>query len=81
MHPDKKRHAGCVILLGNAPVYVKASAGKLNTKSSTEEELCGVYEYSNMVIWLRNFLSELGYNKDVGIIKQDNMSTKFDRQK
>jgi hypothetical protein len=75
VHPDMKGHAGCVIMLGTAPVYVKASAGKINTKSSTEEELCGVYEYSNMVIWLRNFLSELGYGKAVARIKQDNMST------
>jgi hypothetical protein len=28
-----------------------------------------------MVIWLRNFLSELGYGKAVARIKQDNMST------
>ena len=62
-------------LLGNAPVYVKASASKLNTKSSTEEELVAVHDYSKMVIWMKNFLSELGYGKECGVIKQDNMST------
>jgi hypothetical protein len=75
VHPDMKGHAGCVVLLGDAPIYVKASAGKINTKSSTEEELCGVHEYSNMVIWIRNLMNEIGYTQDVGIIKQDNMST------
>jgi hypothetical protein len=75
VHPDMKGHAGCVILLGKAPIYVKASGGKLNTKSSTEEELCGTYDYSNMIIWVRNFMKEIGYRQELGIIKQDNMST------
>ena len=74
VHPDMKGHAGCVVLVGSAPVYVKASAGKINTKSSTEEELCGMYEYSNMVIWMRNLMSEISYRQECSIIKQDNMS-------
>lgn len=75
VHPDMKGHAGCVTLLGNAPIYVKASAGKLNTKSTTEEELCGVYEHTNTPIWSRNFLKEVGYGKQITTIKQDNKST------
>jgi Reverse transcriptase (RNA-dependent DNA polymerase) len=75
VHPDMKGHAGVVVLLGNAPIYVKTSGSKINTKSSTEEELCGMHDYSNMVLWSRKFLNELGYGKDVARIKQDNMST------
>ena len=70
MHHFQKGHGGCVILLGNALIYAKASASKLNTKSGTEEELVSVYEYSNMVIWAQNFLRELDYGKDRGVIKQ-----------
>ena len=74
VHPDMKGHGGCVVLVGDAPVYVKASAGKLNTKSSTEEELCAVHDHSSMVIWTRNFMNELGYVQEPAVIKQDNMS-------
>ena len=75
VHADMKGHGGCITLIGNAPVDIKSSTGKLNTKSSTEEELCHVYDHSNRPIWLRNFLNEIGYAKDAAIIKQDNIST------
>ena len=33
VHADMKGHGGYIVLLGNAPIYAKASASKLNTKS------------------------------------------------
>ena len=75
VHADMKEHGGYVVLLRKAPIYAKASASKLNTKSSTEEELVAVHDYSNIVIWMKNFLGELDYGKERGIIKQDNTST------
>ena len=70
-----KGHGGCITLIGNAPVHVKSSGSKLNTKSTTEEELCHVYDHSNTGLWLRRLLNEIGYAKEITRIKQDNKST------
>jgi tRNA A22 N-methylase len=47
----------------------------LNTKSSTEAELVGVFDGSNNILWLRNFLIEQGYRMEAATIFQDNQST------
>jgi Reverse transcriptase (RNA-dependent DNA polymerase) len=75
VHDDLKGHGGCVILVGDAPVYVKSSASKLNTKSSTEEELCRMHDDSAMVLYAKHFMEEVYCKQERAVIKQDNMSS------
>ena len=48
---------------------------KINTRSSTEAELVGVNDALSMILWMRNFLMDQGYNVTDNVIHQDNMST------
>jgi hypothetical protein len=45
---------------------------KLNTKSSTESELVGVDDVSVMILWIKLFLEEQGYDINSNMLYQDN---------
>ena len=53
-----RSHTGGFMTMGTAWDYVQSSVQKLNTKSSTEEELIGVYDELTQVIWTQYFLKE-----------------------
>mmetsp|Transcript_18891 Transcript_18891/g.27102 ORF Transcript_18891/g.27102 Transcript_18891/m.27102 type:complete len:180 (+) Transcript_18891:74-613(+) len=67
--------SGSLISLGKGAIHAKSNKQRLMTKSSTESELVGLSDTLPMVIWVRNFLLEQGYNVNPAIIYQDNMST------
>jgi len=75
VHYDMKSHTGSLISLGKGAIHAKSNKQRLMTKSSTESELVGLSDTLPMVIWVRNFLLEQGYNVNPAIIYQDNMST------
>ena len=47
---------------------------KLNTRSSTEAELVGADDFSNLIFWTKLFLEEQGYEVEKNILYQDNKS-------
>jgi hypothetical protein len=47
---------------------------KINTKSSTEAELVGVDISLGNIIWAHYFMQEQGYDMDLSLLYQDNMS-------
>jgi hypothetical protein len=44
---------------------------KINTKSSTEAELVGVYDSLGYILWARYFMVEQGYNMEPSLLYQD----------
>ena len=61
--------------MGTGGSYAGSSKQKLNTKSSTESDISGVYDLLNQVIWTRHFLQQQVNNIHDNIIYQDNQST------
>ena len=70
-----RSHTGGFMTMGTRGAYVYSRKHKLNTKSSTESELVGVYDVLTQVIWTRYFLKEQGYTIHNNVIYQDNQST------
>jgi hypothetical protein len=75
VHPDMLGHTGGVMSLGKGATYTTSKSQKINTRSSTESELMGVYNVLPQVIWTRNFLEVQGYGIKNSVIYQDNKST------
>ena len=50
---DMRSHTGGFMTMGTGGAYVKSIKQKLNTNSSTEAELVGVYDVLTQVIWTR----------------------------
>ena len=67
---------GIVLFLGKSPVIWKSKRQATVALSSTEAELYSAVEATKEVIWLQNFLKELGFTvKTPTILYQDNKST------
>jgi hypothetical protein len=47
----------------------------LNTKSSTETEIVGLFDKTSDILWTRNFLEAQGYTITADYVYQENMST------
>jgi hypothetical protein len=75
LYEDGKSITGVVIMLGNAPIYVKSGKQKILTRSSTEAELVGITDSMSQVLWTREYLLCAGLDVDPAIIFQDNQST------
>ena len=67
-------HTGSFMNMVTGGSYVQYIKQKLNTKSSTEDELVGVDGVLTQVIWTRYFLKEQGYVIQDNFIYQDNHS-------
>jgi hypothetical protein len=50
------------------------SGSKINTKSSTEAKLVGVYNLLGYILWAGYFMQEQGYDMDPSLLYQDSMS-------
>ena len=74
VHPNMRSHTGCVTMLGAGAVYASSTKQKLNTRSSTEAELVGVYDAMPQILWTRKFLTAQGFDSRGSIIHQDNQS-------
>ena len=57
IHNDIKSHTGVLMTMGKGVIFWKSCKQKLMGKSSTEEELIGVYDGINQVLWTKFFLS------------------------
>ena len=69
-----RSHTGGFMTMGTGGAYVKSRKQNLNTKSSNEAKLVGVYDVLTQVIWTRYFLKEHGYVIHDNVIYQDNQS-------
>ena len=75
VHIDAKGHTGARITLGRGSILCKSCKQQIVSKSSTETELIGTSDFLSLVIQVRDFLLEQGYNIQPAIIQQDNKST------
>jgi Reverse transcriptase (RNA-dependent DNA polymerase) len=75
IYRDAKSVTGVVIMLGNAPIYVKSGRQKIVTRSSTEAELVGISDSLSQILWSREFLCHQLLNIGPAILYQDNKST------
>ena len=60
VHPNMRSHTGCVMMLGARAVYASSTKQKLNTRSSTEAELVGVYDAMPPIYGQESFLLHRG---------------------
>ena len=74
VHPDYRSHSGAVMSFGKGGVISMSCKQKINTKSSTEEELVAVDDASGLILWARRFMEDQGYNVKEAIVYQDNQS-------
>ena len=75
VHPDMKGHTGGCLTLGKGILQNASRKQKINTCSSTETELIGVYDMLPNILWTRLFLKAQGYKSTETIIDQDNKSS------
>ena len=71
---NMKSHTGGAFSLGRGVLMCKSTKQKLNTKSSTKEEVVGSTDYLPNVIWVKMFLAEQGYQLPDNVFYQDNQS-------
>ena len=74
MHNDFRSHTGATLSLGKGSPYPKYYKKKMNTKSSTEANLVGIYNMMPMIPWTRYFMEDQGYHKTDNILNQYNQS-------
>ena len=75
LYPDGKSVTGLIIMLGQAPIFVKSSKQKIVTRSSTEAELVGISDSLSQILWTREYLMRHGLSLGPAIVYQDNQST------
>jgi len=73
-HADCKGQTGAFISLGTGPTYVRCSKQKIVSKSSAEAELIALSDMTSMVMWMREFFREQGYEVLTAKVYQDNTS-------
>ncbi len=74
VHADFKGHTGGVLLMEKGAIISVSRKQKLNTRSSTEAELVGADDMSNMILWTKLFMEAQGYPLKENILHQDNKS-------
>ena len=72
-HPDFKSHTGGVMIYGCGVSISVSKKQKLNTRSM-ESELVGADDMTIMILWMKLFLEEQGYEISRNILYQDNKS-------
>ena len=74
-HNNCRGHTGAPFTFGCGATISSSNKQKLNTKSSTETEIVGLYDKTGDILWTRNFLETQGYIISTTFVYQDNMST------
>lgn len=78
VHANGRSHTGMLISIGEnngAIVLAKSKKQTAVSKSSTEAELLALNAVSEIIIWFRNFLNDIGFPQRSSTVYQDNKST------
>ena len=75
IHPDFKSHTGGDLTFGRGCPLSLSRKQRLNTRSSTDSELVGTDDMSQMILWTASFMDAQGYPVKDNILYQDNKST------
>ena len=76
VHPDMRNHSGIInMMLGKGATYTASTKQKLNTKSSTEDELVANNDAMAQGIWTRHFLAAQGEYVPITMVYQENLGT------
>ena len=75
VHKVKRSHTGGFMTMGTEGAYVHYRKQNMNTNSSTETEIVGVYDFLILLIWTQYLLNNQGYKIQNNIIFQDNHSS------
>ena len=73
-HNDMKGHTGATMFFGRGAVTSASKKQTINTTSTTESKLVGVYNMSPQMMWTEYFLENQGYEVGTSKIYQDNKS-------
>ena len=74
-HWDCKSHTGALISMGAGAIMSFSRKQKLDTGSSTEAELLGIYDSLGLIICTKYFMEAQGCSIDSNIMFQYNQST------
>jgi len=74
VHPDFKSHTTGAMTLGRGCILNGSCKQKLNTRSSTEAELVGADDMSQLIFWTKLFVEAQGYEIKHNMLYQDNKS-------
>ena len=74
-HKDMKSHTGSMFTLGKGAIWNESTKQKVNARSSIEAELISIDDKISKIIWMRKFIEAQGFEIDLNILYQDNMST------
>jgi hypothetical protein len=75
VHPKMRGHTGGGMTVGRGFPISVSTKQKLNTKSSTENELVGVEDMVLIILWTHYFLLSQGYGVIENLLLQDNKSS------
>jgi hypothetical protein len=73
-HEDCHGHTGAILTLRRGAVSSSSTKHKLNTKSSIETEIVGLFDKTSDIFRTRNFLEAQGCTITANYMYQDNMS-------
>ncbi len=74
VHNDCKSRTGVVATLNGGVIAAKSSKQKIIVKSSTEAELVSLCDGVSWVLYVIEFIKELGYNTIAPIVHEDNLA-------
>ncbi len=75
IHNNWQGPTGAGMSFGQGMVMSYSWKQKINTKSSMEVEIAGIDDPLGCILWVHYFMLEQGYDMDVWLLYQDNMST------
>jgi hypothetical protein len=68
-------HSEGGLSLGRGFPIVRSTKQKLNTRSSTETEIVGAYDFMPAICWTRYFMKVQGYGVKDNVLFQNNKSS------
>ena len=74
VHPDMKGHSGITLKLGKGHPMSISTKQKLNTRSSTKNDVVTTYDALPQILWTNNFIKVQGWDYEDTILYQDNKS-------
>ena len=69
---SRKSTTGFVFTLGGTAISLASNLQKIVTLSTTEAEYVAATEAVKEMIWLHDYLNELGKKQEMGILHSDN---------